>query len=184
MLLWILGIVASLGMVGTVVAAIAVPGIAIPILAKVTGAILKCKACMAVLAAIALLFAGALYGVHVERQRCDARIEVRLDQARREADAAAVDRDAGVRADLEKSYGPAMSALRQLAAELQRKVDEHAKRKPAAAAPAGYCKLGDAAGVLQPPPPREPAGAARGGITNYLRRHPGAGGRARSPPGG
>jgi hypothetical protein len=150
-MLWILGILSSLGLVGTIVAVIAVPGIAIPILARVTGAILKCKPCMAVLAAIALLITGALYGRHVERLGGDARTEKRLERARQAAAAAAIDRDAGVKADLEKSYGPAMEALRRHSAMLQEKVDAHAKRKPVVAAPAGSCKLGDAAGLLRPP---------------------------------
>lgn len=151
MLLWAFGIISSLGLIGTIAAVIAVPSIAIPILQNVTRAILKCKPCMAVLAAIALFFAGALYGHHVERLGGDARTERRLEQARKAAAAAAIERDAGVKADLEKSIKPAMDALRGHSAMLQRKVDDYAKRKPAAAAPAGSCKLGDAAGLLRPP---------------------------------
>lgn len=175
MLIWIVGIVSSLGLVGAIAAVIAVPGIAIPILSKVTSAVLGCKPCLALLAAIALLFTGALYGVHVERQRCDARIEAKLDQARRDAAAAALDRDAGVREDLEKSYGPAMSALRRLAEGLQQKVDENAKRKPVATSGAKpvSCKLGDAARLLQPAPPVSgSAGAIPGRPADHVRGDP------------
>lgn len=174
MLIWIVGIVSSLGLVGTIAAVIVVPGVAIPILQKIIGAVLKCKPCLVVLAVIALLFIGALYGVHVERQRCDARIENKLEQARREAAAAAVDRDAGIRADLEKSYGPAQDALRALNKSLQDKVNEYAKRKPAAGklgASMASCKLGDAAGLLRPSKSHGSAGAAKGGIADYLRRN-------------
>jgi hypothetical protein len=178
MLPWILGIVASLGLVGTVVAVIAVPSIAIPVLQKVTKAVLTCKPCMAVLAAIALLLIGALYGAHVE----GARTEARLERQRQAAAEAAKERDRAVRADLEQSFAPAMGALRALNQTLQDKVKIYETRKPVT--PARSCKLGDAAGVLQPAPAREPAGAARGGITDYLRRHPGPGTGARSKAGG
>lgn len=170
MLLWILGIVSSLGLVGTIVAVAAVPGIAIPILKSIIGAILKCKPCMMVLAAIGLLFAGALYGAHVE----GARAEARLERARQAAAAAAVERDGEVRADLEKSFGPATAALRALNKSLQDKVNEYAKRKPAAGKPVASvpsCKLGDAAGLLRPRKSGRPAGAAESGIADYLRRN-------------
>ncbi len=180
MMLWIIGIVGSLGLVGTIAAAIAFPTIVIPILQAIVRGILKCKPCMVVLAAIALLFAGALYGVHVEK----ARSEVRLERQRQAAAAAAVERDQLVKADLEKSFAPALGALRALNQSLQDKVRTYETRKPvASAAPVRSCKLGDAAGVLQPGPAREPAGTASGGIADYLRRHPGPGGRAGSKTG-
>lgn len=141
MLLWILGIVSALGVAGTVAAVILVPGVAIPVLQRITAAILDCKPCMAVLAAIALLFAGALYGVHVEKARSEARIE-RLKKA---AAAAADERDAGVRADLERHYRPQLTALDQRAQALQGEVEKYAKsvateKKPAA--PGCSCTIG------------------------------------------
>lgn len=170
MVLWVIGIVSSLGLVGTIAAAIAFPGVVIPILQAIVRGLLKCKPCLALMAAIALLFVGALYGVHVEKQRAEARLE----HARQKAAAAATERDGQVRADLEKSYGPALEAHRALIKSLQDKVDEYAKRKQAAAASkpaASSCKLGDAAGLLRPPKAAKPAGAAKGGIADYMRRH-------------
>jgi hypothetical protein len=154
MLIWIVGIVSTLGLAGTIAAVILVPGVAIPILKKVTGAILKCKPCMAALAAIALLFAGALYGIHVERAKCEARIE----KMRQAAETARQNRDAEVKADLERTYRPQILTLAQEREALQEKVREYAKRKPVAATPAApskpSCKLGDAAGLLRPSKPR------------------------------
>lgn len=173
MWLWIVGIVSSLGLVGAIVAVIAIPGIAIPVLQACVRGLLKCKPCLLVLAAIALLFIGALYGVHVE----GARTEARLERQRQAAAAAAIDRDGQVRADLEKSFGPALAANRALIKSLQDKVEEYAKRKPVAgrpAASAASCKLGDAAGLLRPSQSRHPAGAAKGGAADYLRRNFGA----------
>lgn len=145
MLLWVIGIVSSLGLVGAVVAVIAVPGIAIPVLQAIVQGLLKCKPCMAVLAAIALLFAGALYGVHVERARSEARIE-RLKKA---ADAAAGERDADVRTNLERHYRPQISALEEREKALKGEVEKYAQslnakaaendKKPAAAS--GKCAL-------------------------------------------
>jgi hypothetical protein len=153
MLIWIVGIVSSLGLVGAIVAVILVPGIAIPVLQRIVSAVLTCKPCLAVLAGVALLFAGSLYGVHVERARGEARIE-RMRQA---AIAAAGERDAEVKADLEKTYAPQLATLRQQTSELQQKVKDYEKPIPAAkpataAKPRLSCKLGDAAGLLRPAP--------------------------------
>jgi hypothetical protein len=153
MLLWILGIVSTLGLAGTIAAVIAVPGVAIPILQAITRAILKCKPCLALLAAIALLFAGSLYGIHVERAKCEARIE----KMRQAAETARRDRDAEVKSDLEQTFKPQILTLAQERDALQEKVKEYAKRKPAAGIPAASkpaCKLGDAAGLLRPSQPR------------------------------
>lgn len=151
MLLWAIGIISTLGLVGTVAAVILVPGVAVPLLQRVTVAILKCKPCMLVLAAIALLFAGALYGVHVERQAGDARIE-RLKKA---AAAAADDRDSDIRADLERHYKPKLSTLEERTKTLQGEVEKYEKslqaEKPAPA-PGGRCELG--AGPLRLRQPR------------------------------
>jgi uncharacterized membrane protein len=170
MWLWIAGIVSSLGLVGTIAAAIAFPGVVIPVLQAIVGRLLKCKICMMVLAAIALVFVGALYGVHVEKERQAARIET----MRQAAAAAAVERDGEVRADLEKSFAPALDAQRALVKSLQDKVKEYAERKPAAGkavASVASCKLGDAAHLLRPPKVGRAAGAAKGGIADYLRRN-------------
>jgi hypothetical protein len=149
MLIWIVGVIGSLGLVGTIAAAIAFPSVIIPILQATVRGILKCKPCMALLAAIALLFAGALYGVHVERAKCEARIE----RMRLAAAAAAEQRDVAVKADLEQTFRPQISTLANERDALQEKVKEYAKRKPVAAHPAARkpsCKLGDAAGLLRP----------------------------------
>lgn len=141
MLLWAIGIFSTLGVVGAIAAVILVPGVAIPVLQRITSAILRCKPCMAVLAAIAIWFAGALYGVHVERQRGEAKIE----RLKKDALEAAEERDAGVLKDLERRYRPQLSALEQRANTLQGEVDKYAKslenEKPAAA-PGGKCELG------------------------------------------
>jgi hypothetical protein len=151
MLIWIVGIVSSLGLIGTIAAVIAVPGFAIPILQAVTRFIIKCKPCLALLAAIALLFIGSLYGVHVEGARCEARIE----KMRQAAAAAADRRDEAVKADLENTFKPQILTLAQERDQLSEKVREYAKRKPVAGAPAKpSCKLGDAAGLLRPSQPR------------------------------
>jgi uncharacterized membrane protein len=149
MLIWIVGIVSSLGVVGMIAAVIAVPGIAIPVLQKIVGATLKCKACMALLAAIALLFVGALYGAHVERARCESRIE----RDHRMAEAARQQRDQEVKADLEHTFKPQLAQLSRERDALQEKVKEYAKRKPVAGVDGkarAACKLGDAAGLLRP----------------------------------
>lgn len=114
--------------------------------ASIAGGLLRCKTCLAVLAAIALLFGGGLYGVSVEKARSEARIE----RMKREADAAARKRDAEIADALEQKYRPVISNLNAEKATLQQKVKDHAKRKPvkAGAAPAA-CKLGDAAGLLR-----------------------------------
>jgi len=151
MLIWIVGIVSTLGLVGTIAACIVGPAVAIPIVSKVIGAVLKCKPCVAVLVAIALLFAGSLYGVHVESAKCDARIE----KMRQAAEAARVDRDAEVKTDLEQTFKPQIAALAGERDALAEKVKQYAKRKPVSTSPAARaCKLGDAAGLLQPSQPR------------------------------
>lgn len=129
-------------------------GSAVGIIMTGFGHLFRCKPCLYALGTAALC---AYVAIHVHRAdvaNCDGRIESRLEEARQQALQAARDRDAGVRADLEKSYGPAMSALRNVAEMLQKKVDENAKRKPVATSGAkpGACKLGAAAGLLQPTP--------------------------------
>jgi len=108
--------------------------------------LLRCKSCMAVAAAIALLLSGGIYGVTVERSRTEARIE----KMKREADLAAEKRDAEISGQLEAKYGPVIKTLNAEKATLQQKVNDYANRKPAkAGAKPAACKLGDAAGVLR-----------------------------------
>lgn len=153
MLIWIVGIFSSLGLVGAIAAVIAVPSIAIPILQRIAGAVLKCRACMALLAAVALLFIGALYGVHVEGARCEGRME----KMRLAAEAARKNRDDAVAADLKQMFGPKIAGLELLNAGLTKQRDDYETRKPVAktgAARGTSCKLGDAAGLLRAPTPR------------------------------
>jgi hypothetical protein len=70
--MWVITIVGSLGVAGTIAAAILFPAVVIPILQAVTRAILNCKPCLIALAIFASLFAGALYGAHVEKAKCRA----------------------------------------------------------------------------------------------------------------
>jgi hypothetical protein len=72
MLVWILGIVGTLGVAGTIAACVFAPAVAIPIVQSVIGATLKCKPCLMALAIIAALFIGALYGSHVATAKCRA----------------------------------------------------------------------------------------------------------------
>jgi hypothetical protein len=101
MLIWIVGIVSRSAWSARSRPSSRSRASSIPILQATVRGILKCKPCMALLAAIALLFAGALYGVHVERAKCEARIE----RMRLAAAAAAEQRDVAVKADLEKLSG-------------------------------------------------------------------------------
>lgn len=115
------------------------------------GWLVRCKACLAVLGALALLTGGGLYGVTVEKARSDARIEA----MKRSAQEAAERRDAEISDALEKKYNPVIEALNAQKATLQQKVKDYANKRPqkagarkAGAKPAA-CKLGDAAGLLQ-----------------------------------
>lgn len=112
----------------------------------VGGWLLRCKPCLAALAAIALLLGGGIYGVTVERARAEARIE----RMKHEAEDAARKRDAELSDALEQKYRPVIKTLSAEKATLQQKVNDYAKRKPQKAGrePAA-CKLGDAAGLLR-----------------------------------
>jgi hypothetical protein len=114
---------------------------------SIGGFLLRCKACLAVLAAIGLVLAGGIYGVTVEKARSEARIE-RMKKA---ADEAAGERDAEISKKLEDKYDPVISRLKADKAALEQKVKDHANQK--AAKPVAKCvsgKLGDAAGLLRP----------------------------------
>lgn len=145
---------------------------------SIAGALWKCKPCLGAIAAIVLLLGGGLYGVSVERARSEAKIE-RMKIAAKQA---AEERDRDVKADLERTFQPQLEQLVASNKSLKDKVKQYENRKPATARP--VCRLGDAAGVLQPAPAREPAGAARGRLADYLRRHPRAGAGAGSKAGG
>lgn len=93
---------------------------------SIGGNILRCKPCLAVLAALALLVGGGIYGVKVERARADARIE-RMKQA---AEQAAAQRDAGIKAELEGRYAPKLAELEQQKKSLEGEVEKYAKAKP------------------------------------------------------
>lgn len=112
------------------------------------GALVRCRPCLAVVAAIALVLGGAVYGVHVERARTEARIAAMKQAAER----AAHQRDADIRGELEGRYGPVISQLKQQALGLQKQVDAYGKRKPTAAR-GDVCKLGADALRLRSPPP-------------------------------
>jgi hypothetical protein len=112
--------------------------------ASAFGYLLRCVTCLKFLGVVALL---AWTAVHVHRldvAKCDARIE----DDHRKAAAAAEHRDSSIAVDLGKKYGPEINRLAALNKTLQKKVDDAKNRKPAAAD--GRCKLGDAAGLLQP----------------------------------
>lgn len=119
---------------------------AISIALTAGGYLVRCKACLAILAALALLAGGGIYGVTVEKARSEARIE----RMKRAAEEAASKRDAEISDALEQKYRPVIKTLNAEKAMLQQKVNDYAKRKPgkAGAAPAA-CKLGDAAGLLR-----------------------------------
>lgn len=61
-LTWILGVVSVLGVGGTVAAFIFFPAVAAPIAAKVTQAVLACKACLVVAALVAVALGSFWYG--------------------------------------------------------------------------------------------------------------------------
>lgn len=133
--------------------------------ASALGFLVRCKPCLYALGTAALCGWVALHVHQADVAACDGRLEGQ----RQAAAAAAEQRDIAVKADLEKSFKPAADALRALNLSLQEKVKQYEKRKPAKGA--GGCKLGDAAGLLQPPAAGKAAGAAPSGIADYLRRH-------------
>ncbi len=166
----------SIAGIAGLVALIPGAGATVGWLASALGFLVRCKPCLYALGTAALCGYVALHVHRADVEACDGRVETRLEEQRTAAAAAATARDGEIKADLEKSYAPALNALRALNTSLSRKVEDYAKQKPVAAKPAkaAGCKLGDAAGVLQRPDPAgKPASAAAGGIADYLRRHPG-----------
>lgn len=119
---------------------------AITVALTVGGYLIRCKACLAILAALALLVGGGIYGVTVEKARSEARIE----RMKRDAEQAAGKRDAEISDALEQKYRPVIKSLNAEKATLQQRVNDYAKKKPvkAGSKPAA-CKLGDAAGLLR-----------------------------------
>lgn len=61
-LTWVLGVVGFLGLGGTIAAFIFFPAIAVPIVEKITAAVLGCKTCLLVAAAVALSLGSFWYG--------------------------------------------------------------------------------------------------------------------------
>lgn len=119
---------------------------------SIGGGILRCKPCLAVIAALALLVGGGVYGVKVERARADARIE-RMKQA---AAQAAAQRDAGIRAELEDRYAPRLAELEQQKKSLEGEVEKYARTKPpkVVGKADGKCTIGPDALRLRKPPNR------------------------------
>ena len=124
-------------------------------LLSIGGWLLRCKPCLAVMAALALLFGGGIYGVTVEKARSDARIE----RMKRAAEEAADRRDAGIKADLEGRYGPQIEQLEARRKFLEGEVKKYADAKPPARAgkptdkPVGKCTIGPDALRLRKLPP-------------------------------
>lgn len=170
----------SLASIAGLVAMVPGAGAAVGGIASAFGYLIRCTTCLKILGVAALCGWIAWHVHRADLAACDGKIEVRLTDARQQAAAAAVARDGAVKADLEKSYAPGMNALRALNRSLQEKVEHYEKSAPVAgkppaklaSKPAAGCKLGAAAGVLQQRGPDPAAGAAHGGIADYLRRHP------------
>lgn len=68
-LTWVLSIVSVLGFAGTVAAFIFFPTVAVPIVEKVTQAVLACKACLVVAALVAVALGSYWYGRRGEYSR-------------------------------------------------------------------------------------------------------------------
>jgi hypothetical protein len=116
------------------------------IAARVGGAILRCKPCLYAIGTAALCAWTAIHIHRADVAGCTARIE----DDHEKAEAARIDRDKGIGADLRKKYQPEIDRLSKENSVLQVKVKTNAKpQKPTAAgakAPV-TCKLG-AAGLL------------------------------------
>lgn len=151
------------------------PAVVLPALGRALGAIARCKPCLFVLAIGAAFYAGVLVASQVESSRC----EERLAAQRTAAAEAAKERDAGVKADLEKTYRPKLRELERLAGRLKSERDRYAKHS----VPAGACKLGRDSLRLRALTAREPSGTAADAIARYLRRDPGRPGSAAGRPG-
>lgn len=68
-LTWILGIVSTLGIAGTIAALVFFPTVAMPILEKVVAVLLSCKPCLYALAFVVSVTASYWYGHHGEYHR-------------------------------------------------------------------------------------------------------------------
>ena len=112
--------------------------------ASAFGYLLRCGTCLKVLGVLALMGWTAFHVHRADVARCDARIE----DDHNKAEVARQHRDASIAEDLGKKYAPEINRLATLNKTLQKKVDDAKNRKPVAAV--GRCKLGDAAGLLQP----------------------------------
>jgi len=128
-LFWIISAVASLGIVGTIVACILVPAVAIPVLKSAVAWVIRCKPCLAAMAIFAAAFGGYLYGSYEAESACRAsELSAKLEAQRLDLQAA---KEAAEQAAMARDE----SAAR--AAESEQKVAEYAealKRRPANAA--------------------------------------------------
>lgn len=68
-LTWVLTIISALGVAGTVAAMVFVPTVAIPILTRITTALLGCKICLVVMLLIGTALGSYWYGRHGQYER-------------------------------------------------------------------------------------------------------------------
>lgn len=68
-LTWVLAAVSTLGIGGSIVAAVFFPTVAMPILERIVGRVLDCKACLIALAFVVSVVASYWYGHHGEYAR-------------------------------------------------------------------------------------------------------------------
>jgi hypothetical protein len=165
----------TLGSIAGAIALIPGGGSAVGAIWTALGYLARCKVCLQIIGVAALVGWTAIHVHRADMKACDATIENKLEEQRTAAEAAAIQRDASIKTDLEKTFAPGLAAKQRLINVLQEKVNQYAKRVAAAdksSKGASGCKLGAAAGLLRPPPAaREAAGAAKGGIADYLRRN-------------
>jgi hypothetical protein len=138
----------SLASIAAAIAAIPGGGTAVAGAASALGYLLRCAGCLKVLGVLALIAWTAWHVHRADVEACEGRLE---DQSKRAA-AAGAQRDKDVATDLRKTFEPQIRQLADANRALQKRIDD-AKRKPAAAA-AARCKLGAAAGLVQPIPVR------------------------------
>lgn len=138
----------SLASIAAAIAAIPWGGTAAAGAASAFGYLLRCTGCLKVLGVLALVAWTAWHVHSADVAACDGRL---ADQSKRAA-AAAAQRDKDVAQDLGEFFAPKIRQLEDEKRALQKRIDD-AKRKTAAP-PAARCKLGAAAGVVQPIPAR------------------------------
>jgi hypothetical protein len=134
----------SLGSIAGAIALVPGGGATVSAAASAIGYLVRCSTCLKILSIAVLIGWTALHVHRADVERCGERIE----QDHREAAAAAAQRDAQVRKDLDNTFGPQLKALAVENQVLQQKVKDAKRKIPVARG----CKLGAAAGVLQPVP--------------------------------